>query len=358
MKKIILNYILILLAGLLMFSCEDFDPEIHYYDSVKIKLKSNEISVLDSKVKLEIDFVSTSKHVSKVIISVGDKEISTGTAKDNKYSFDFARLDFPDTAKVDYKQKISINASVDGVVKQMYTNITLVSATKLEAPTEVFELSDLDKMFVYSVDTKMDQDIDLKTESKIGSQGTYTLLWTKKYDKTNLSFPVQGNDYNLGDTVYVRLTSIVSSYSESVEEYFVVKPYLLNKTSSASVSFNSKYYDLIGNKETDESGSHSLSFIYDMDASTIGILCENGLEMLPVEDLETNVSLINTAFDASSSILKLNQATIGDKFLLKQSIGGDIYYGNLTITNLNRTNIKEDGLINFNFVLEKFSLKN
>lgn len=355
MKKNIINYILIVFSGALMFSCDDFDPEIHYYDSVKINLKSNEISVLDSYMNLKIDFVSTTKLVSDVIVFADDKEISKGVAVDNKYSFDLSRDVFAPNAKIGDKKKVYINAIVDGVEKLMYTHIILVSASSIDAPKEVFELSNIEKLFVYGIETASIVDVSIKAEFKVGVKGEYTQLWSKKYDKTDLTIPFKGVDYNLADTVYLKLTSSISDYSESIENYFVVMPYVSAKPGAAVVSYKNEFYNLLENKKA-ESNNYSFKFISNTDNHTIGFECNNGLELIIVDEIETNIPLIKKAFDSSISISKLKQATTGDKFLLKQSVNGKTYYGSMEITNLIRTTIKEDGLIDFNFVLEEFSL--
>ena len=378
MKKNILKYILVMFLGITLFSCDDYEQDINYYDSVKLDLSVANFTVLDAKLAPEIDFMSTSKTVTKVSVEVNGTEISSGTATDNKYSLTLDRSYFGvegDTLGGSFT--VYVNATVDGKVKEMYTTVKMVSASSIRVPfietvdkkgkdievdEPIYELSGVEKNFTYKVSPNNATDYTVKAESKVGEDGVYSTLWDKPYDADDLDILFKGSDYSKGDTVFIKVTATAGAYTEEVSSSIVISEYLLGFTESHKFNIEDKGYDLVGDSIIDDSNvASTIKFVSDIVAGTQGIMTMNNTELVSITDADlmesANLPVLKNAFEEGIAVDEIPNVTIGDKFIVKHTRDAKVYYGTLEITDSYRTIIEGDNFIEFDYALDMYDIE-
>ncbi|BAX78981.1 hypothetical protein [Labilibaculum antarcticum] len=376
MKKNILKYILVMFLGITLFSCDDFDQEINYYDSVKLDLSASKFTVLDSELATTIDFVSESKTVTDVVVLMDGASLYTGTASNNTFSFTLLRSDLGLDAIGD-AQRIYVNATVDGKVKEMYTTISMTSATSIKDPfyedvdedgedievsDPIYELSSVVKNITYKVSPKTSTVGNVKAEVKVGEEGTWADLWTKPYSASDLNIGVKGSDYMLGDTVFVRLVAFVGTFTDTVSTSFMLSEYLLGDVAEGMVNVLKPGYDLVGDSIADVANPEcTIKFTSNFAQLHQGITALNstGLVLITDEDLmeEGNLPLLKVAYDAGTVETVIANVTVGDKYIVKTTRDAKDYYGTLEITAANDTRVEADDFVSFHAVVEEYDIE-
>lgn len=365
MKRNILKYILVMFLGLSLFSCDDFDQDINYYDSVKLSLSARTFSVLDSELPTTIDFISTTEVVTDVVVLKDGVALYSGTATDNKFSFTLKRADLG-LNKIGDSQRIYVNATVDGKVKEMYTTISMKAASSISVPLNeddedepVYELSDVVKNFTYKVSPKTATGVTVTASVKVGESGTYAQLWSKAYNASDLNIAIKGSDYSKGDEVFVMLVAKVGTFTDTVTSSIEISEYLLGSLSSATVNIEEPGYDLVGDSIIDVAEAACMvQFTNDFANLYQGITTLNGAELVLIdnEDLmtETNLPVLKAAFDGGTAITTVPNVVKGDKFIVKTTRNEKDYYGTFEVTGLNENRIEADDFVRFDFVIEEY----
>lgn len=376
MKKNIYNLVLILFLGASLFSCDDYDPEVVYHDSVLLDLSTSTFTVLDSELPVTIDFVSESKVVTNVNIVADDVIIFEGTATDNNISVTLNRSDLGLNA-IDDEQTIYVNATVDGKVKEMWTSIDMVSASSIKDPfymdvdedgddievaDKLYELSDVVKNFTYKVSPKTATVGNVTAAVKVGEDGTYTNLWTKAYDSDDLNIGIKGSDYEKGDEIFVRLIATVGNFKDTVSSSIVISEYTIGGTSNVEVNAGKSGFDLIEEKEIAvDDETCMLEFTNDFAQLYQGIRVLNGTELVKIADedlmMETNMPLLKSAFNAGTPITEVENVSVGEKYLIKTTRDMKEYYGTIQITSVNENRTEGDDFVAFDFVVEEYNVQ-
>lgn len=113
---------MILFLGVFAFSCDDFDPEINYYDSVKLK-NSNDFTVFDTKVTGKIDFLSEKYSVTKAEIVVDGETVASGDVSENVFEYTINRSDVfkSEEDTLGASKRFYVYATYGDVRKEMYS---------------------------------------------------------------------------------------------------------------------------------------------------------------------------------------------------------------------------------------------
>jgi len=375
MKKDILKYILVMFLAMSFAACEDYDPDVNYYDTAKLNLSESKFTVLDGTLATTIDFQTTTKTVTTVSVEVNGAEISSGTAADNKYAFTLNRSNFGaagDTLGGSFKAYVY--ATVDGKRKEMYTTFKMVSASSIRVPfietkdddgndievdEPLYELSDIVKNFTYKIAPKTSTDVAVKVETKVGKAGTYTDLWTKDYDSEDLDIAFMGSDYSKNDTVFVKLTATSGDYSETISSSIAISEYLLGETGSLKINVDKAGYDLVGDSIIDVAeAACNIKFTHDYDSHEIGFDGLNSTSFVLIEDEnligETNLPVLKAAFDAGTAVAELDNVVANEEYIVKHTRGTDVYYGIIVIKETNQALDTNEDFVMMNCVLEVY----
>lgn len=380
MKKNILKYILVMFLAVSFASCDDFDPEVNYYDTAKLDLSASNFTVLDGELNTTIDFLTTTKTVTNVSVEVNGSEVSSGTATGNKYSFVLNRSNFGaagDTLGGSFKAYVY--ATVDGKVKELYTTFKMVSASSIRVPfieTEdedgedievdepLYELSDVVKNFTFEVSPKTSTGYSVKAESKVGKAGTYSTIWDKAYDAEDLDIAFKGSDYSKNDTVFVKLTATAGDYSETVSSSIVISEYLLGEVGSLKVSVDKPGYDLVGDSIIDVAETAcNIEFTHDYANLKQGITGLNSTTFVLVDgendDLmaETNLPVLKAAFDAGTATAAYDNVVADEKYIVKHTRGSKVYYGIVVITGTNDVRDGDEDFVMMDCALEVYDVQ-
>lgn len=367
MKKNILKYILVMFLAVSFVSCDDYDPDVNYYDTAKLSLSDTKFTVLDGELNTTIDFQTTTKTVTNVSVEVNGSEISTGTATNNKYAFVLNRSNFGtggDTLGGSFKAYVY--ATVDGKKKELYTTFKMVSASSIRMPfieTEdedgedievdepIYELSDVVKNFTFEVSPMTSTGYAVKAESKVGKAGTYTTIWDKAYDAEDLDIAFMGSTYSKGDTVFVKLTATAGTYTETVSSSIVISEYLLGAANSVKVDVAKPGYDLVGDSIIDVTETAcNIEFTHDYANLEQGITGLNLTSFVLVDEddddmmAETNLPVLMAAFEAGTPVTAMANVMADEKYIVKHTRGTKVYYGTIVITG---TNDVRDGDMDF-----------
>lgn len=359
--------------GMAMFSCDEEDTDQGYIDSVTLNLSDKTFTVLDSNLPTTVDFAATTMDVSSVEVSVDGNSISEGTAVDNSYSFTMDRDELGLDASGDY-QKIVFDLTVDGVDKEMYTYISMSSASSMATPIymdvdddgedievadAIYELSSVEKNFTYEVSPKTATVETVTASVKVGEEGTYAELWSKTYDDSDLNIGITGADYTAGDTVYVELVASVGTYTDTVESSIVISEYVLGATVTDTLTVTNNGYDLIGDSlavTTDP--ACMIEFTNDFANLYQGITALNSTGLVAISEGETNVPLLKAAYDAAMPVTVVENVAVGDMFIVKTVRDSKDYYGTLEVIEINTSRVEADDYIIFESVMEEYDLEN
>lgn len=360
--------------GFTLFSCDKYDQDINYYDSVKLNLSKTAFTVLDSELSPTIDFVSTTKVVTDVVVLKDGVTLDSGTATDNKFTFTVQRADLGlDT--IGASARVYVNATVDGNVKEMYTDITMETASSIKAPfvtvkdeddediekaDPIYELSDIVKNFTYKVAPKTSTVGTVAASVKVGEKGTYSELWSKTYDKDDLTIGITGSDYNKKDTVFVELVAWAGALSDTVITSFVINEYLLGTVSRDTINIEEPGFDLVGDSIIDVAKSAcSIQFTHDFSNFYQGITAVNGTELVFIsdEDLESemNLPVLKDAFDAGTAVTVVENVIVGDRFIVKSVRNSKDFYGILEVSSVNTIRTSSDDFIIFDAAVEEYN---
>lgn len=374
MKKNIFKYILIMSLGFTLFSCDKYDQDINYYDTVKLDLSTNNFTVLDSELSPTIDFVSESKVVTDVVVLVDGVTLDSGTATDNKFTFTVQRAVLGlDT--IGSSARVYINATVDGKVKEMYTDITMETASSIKDPFVIekdeddediektdliYELSDVVKNFTYKVAPETSTVGMVTASVKVGEKGTYLEQWSKTYDKDDLTIGIKGSDYNKNDTVFVELVAWVGAFSDTVKTSVVINEYLLGAVSSDTINVAEPGFDLVGDSIIDVAKSAcSIQFTHDFSNLYQGITAVNGTELVLISDenleSEMNLPVLKDVFDAGVAVTVVDNVVVGDRFIVKSVRNSKDFYGILDVSSVNTIRTSSDDFIIFDASVEEYN---
>lgn len=362
--------------GITLFSCDDYDQDINYYDSVKLDLSATKFTVLDTELATIIDFMSESKVVTDVVILKDGVSLYTGTASNNKFAVTLLRSDLG-LNEIGDSQRIYVNATVDGKVKEMYTTISMISASSIKDPfymdvdedgddievsDAIYELSNVVKNITYKVAPKTATGVNVKATVKVGVAGTWADLWSKSYDDSDLNIGVKGADYMLGDTVFVRLVASVGTFRDTVSTSFTVDEYLLGDVAEGMVNIEKPGYDLIGDSIINVANAACMiQFTNDFNQLYQGITAINstGLVLITEEDLMevSNAPLLKAAYDAGTAETVIMNVTVGDKFIVKTMRDSKDYYGTIEITGVNESRVEADDFVSFHAVVEEYDIE-
>ena len=354
-----------MVLGLSFAACEDYDPEVNYYDTAQLDLSSSSFTVLDNEMATTIDFLTTTKTVGAVRLVYDGKEINTGAATNNTYAVTLNRADLG-LSEIDDASRLYVYATVDGKEKEMYTTIEMTSASSISDPVDdedeavaIYELSDVVKNFTYKVSPKSSASVSVKVETKVGENGTFSTLKTKAYDTDDLNIPLKGSDYAKNDTVFVKLTATAGSFSESVSSSIVISEYLIGAAKEMSLDVEDPGFDLVGDSIIDiTEEACTIKFTHDYATLSQGIEAMNSTSLVLVDDEdlmeEENLPLLKAAFDAGTAVTAVPMVEVDAKYIIKHTRGEVVYYGTLVVTEINNVRDGEKDFVKFDCVLEKY----
>lgn len=368
MKKDILKYILVMFLAVSFAACDDYDPEINYYDTAKLSLSDTKFTVLDTELETTIDFQTTTKTVGAVRFVYDGNEIGTGTAANNKVTVTLNRSDL-DLSAIDDASRLYVYAMVDGKEKEMYTTISMVSATSIKDPfievddeeevDPIFELSDVVKNFTYKVSPKSASGVTVTASIKLNKDKTYTELWSKAYDAEDLDWGFKGSDYVKGDILALMLVAKVGAFTDTVTTSITVSEYLLGAINSIKVDIAMPGYDLVGDSVADITKTYcNLKFTHDYANLKQGVTGLNSTSFVLVDDedddlmAETNLPVLKAAFDAGTAAMVLDNIVADEKYIVMHTRGGKVYYGMIVITETNQVRDGDEDFVMMDFALE------
>lgn len=370
MKKDILKYILVMFLAVSFTGCDDYDPDVNYYDTAKLSLSDATFTVLDAQLETTIDFQTTTKTVGAVRFVYDGTEIGTGTAANNKVTLTLNRTDL-DLSAIGDASRLYVYAMVDGKEKEMYTTIKMASATSISDPLDnddeadpIYELSDVVKNFTYKVSPKTSTDITVTASLKVNSEVAYTELWSNDYDSDDLDWGFAGSSYAKGDTLALMLVAKVGTFTDTVTSSIIISEYLLGGTSSLKVDVAKPGYDLVGDSIIDVAeAACNIEFTHDYANLEQGLTGLNSTSFVLVDEddddlmAETNLPLLMAAFEAGTAETVIANVVADERYIVKHTRGTKVYYGIIVITGTNDVRDGDDDFVMMDCALEVYDVQ-
>ena len=179
-------------------------------------------------------------------------------------------------------------------------------------------------------------------QTKVGADGTYADV-TGTFDVASDSIAVTGEDYNLSDTVYYKVTATAGALSSSVETYFVVGQWTFaNESEAITLDATNAAFD-VTTGEFVAADVDTADFILALGGSHIGLTANATNEALFIVDTDgffdnPDIPLFNIFVgDWTTGVATIANFEIGDVYLFKTvRAGTEEIVGVLKITAINR----------------------
>jgi len=234
MKKII--FYLIAVVFIAFTACEEQDNIDRYDLGAEFFVSNSGYTTLDGEVSFTIDNISKNlpsievTHLGGLTTEVDEKgnpipfdppktDLGTISVSDGAGSISVSSEDLGMT-KIGWQANIQFKGTIDGkpIVRNSLVTVkspfTLTPPELLHSSTPVY--------FLYEIKPAITAVTAVTVETKVGYDGTYTPSTPVTGENVaNDSIALVGTDYNIGDTVYVKVTA-KAAREESVETSIVV----------------------------------------------------------------------------------------------------------------------------------------
>ena len=327
MKKIFLSIIL-LTSILVFFACEEDDEK--FIEAAGVAVVTDGATELDNEVILSI----TANNPMCTQIEVTGDATGSVTLTNGKGSLTLSTAalgiaDADDEASLTFTANTERNPVV-------FLSITMKDPISITGIDELLHNSKVKKVF-YEVSPVAATVSNVIIATKVTKAATYVdLAGTFDVEKDSISFV--GTDYNIGDTVYCRITATAGSLTSEKETSFVVGISTFANSADAAIDFTDAGFDFV-DVATVDAGTDTTDI--EILASGVGFESTNGTEFVVSDSTmyaDADVVLVKAAFDAGTSVSSVDPVAKDAVYIYKTTRPGDDgdieYYGILKVNKL------------------------
>ena len=349
--------IYIFLAFVLLFTaCQEKD-KIEFVDlGTEFLISGGDMTNLDDNSTISIK--NNEKNLSSIAVSIvdgnklGDIAIADGVGSIVLKGADLG------ISNVEDNVNLMFESSFNGKAIKRYYSVEVVKAAKATEPEILHK--DTVYHYVYSVAPVSATVTSVSFETKVSEAGTYAAVTPIANDLKEDSIAFNGNDYNINDTIFVRVIAATATKIDTTLSELVVMPDSYENVTTFSLDTTANLaYDLILGKAIESTvafgDSADIQFIANYTATglQIGFKSDNNADFV----LATSVDYINAdilnieATDFSTSVKIVDNASTGDVYIYRTRRGTEDYsYGIIKLVNVDKPQgVLEDSYIEFEY---------
>lgn len=369
MRKITL-YMLAIFSMIALLSCEKEDPALENIAMEGTMVESSyTFTSLDTYTDVELTF-SNVKTTSVAITLDDGTSVFNGALVSLVASFKVTEAQYV-ANEDDGDLVFNIAATVDGNVVKTTRSISRKSSLSFSISDYKFgvlEQSNVKNYILYSFNKGGESVLaSLTTQYKIGENGTYAAL-ANSFDVATAkdSLYVQGMNYTVGDTVYVKLTAAAAVNSLSKEVSFVVGKHMINDSESFDLDALTTIDDLKGFR-LDTLGKVLLTasnchIKFAGDKTTVGgnqgFEGLNGVKFVDITSVGSTSDLValKALYDAGTPVSVVANTYVGNIYVTYFTADTKNYVGVLTVTAKNGSVDPEENHVEFDYSVTEYDL--
>jgi len=355
MKKII--YFLIAIV-FIVSSCDKEEQQFTKYDlGTEFLVSDGGITNLDESVTVSINNIS--KNLSSVKVYLGDNSIGDISLSDGTGSLVISATTLG-ISDIEEDTTLSFESTFDSKSIVRYHTVAITDPISVTAPEVVHK--DTTFHFIYKIEPVSATVTSVTVEQKLFYNGTY-----------NTVNPVNGNnaledsiafsalDYNIGDTIYVKVTASTANKSTSTETKFVVAPYSYENTdvfmldTTANLAYNLDSAEYVYTVNAGDTADIEFTAAYPVGGGPVqvGFVSNNNAEFVAAtsDDYDYADSAYISSINFASAVKVVSDAQAGDVFIYRTRRGTDAWsYGILKVIEVNKPQgVLEDSSIKFEY---------
>ncbi|GET32263.1 hypothetical protein PbJCM13498_11260 [Prolixibacter bellariivorans] len=354
-----------------MTACQkDEANKVDFYNlGTEFLISSDGLTSLDNSATVTID--NQQKNLSSLsvtllnnsdedgnVLSDSQKDLGTIDLTDGSGSMTLTNADLG-ISKIDYSASLQFVGSYDGKTITRYKTITVADPISIEAP-DITHRTDTVFHVLFSVEPVTETVDGVTVETKVGSAGTYAAL-TGPFNTTD-SIEVKGTDYNVGDTIFVKVTGTAGTKSATSVAKVPIAPYSFSNVETFTLDTTSNQaYDLMKTRYVNTTAAGDSADVQFTAAYPVvgggpvhvGFNALNNAQLVKGSaDDYTNADMAAIeATDFSGSTTSAPDVAAGDVYIFRTKRGtGDYMYGVLKVTAVNKPQgILEDSSIEIEY---------
>ncbi|WP_153640358.1 hypothetical protein [Prolixibacter sp. NT017] len=259
---------------------------------------------------------------------------------------------------IDYSASLQFSGSYNGKNITRYKTITVADPISIEVP-DVTHRTDTVFHVKFAVEPVTESVDGVTVETKVGANGTYAAMAGPF--NTSDSIEVKGTDYQVGDTLYVKVTGTAGSKTASSVAPVPIAPYSLANVETFTLDTTSNQaYDLMKARLVDtatagDSADVQFTAAYPILGGPVevGFNALNNAQLVKAsdEDYKNADMAAIEATDFSGAVTSVPNASAGDVYIFRTKRGtGDYMYGILMVTAVNKPQgVLEDSSIEIEY---------
>ncbi len=340
--------------GLLLSGCDsDYGLNDNIQSGVGLSLSTAGVTQLDGNVAIKVEANSEAASSANVTLlgvtdSSGDP-VDAGKSDLGSVSIgsDFtASVGDLGLSGVGYTATLQFSTDgPSGATKMM--SVSMENALSTAAPSGVVQSPE--KHYYHVMAEPVSATVSaMQIETKVGANGNYA---DQGAFNAQDSLEIQGNNYSVGDTLYVKTTASSQYGSVSTEDQIVIGIFTFANQSSNTLSETNTYIDLETNSvDVSENDSTDISFSYNSALRQVSLSGVNTTAGTTTNFVDTNGDAelyasgnnveARNQFNSGVATPTLNDVSVGDVFIFQTS---ESTYGMVHITGINRTASAAEG---------------
>ena len=369
MKKYIILSVVVAFA-LFMTACQEEEAnKVDFYNlGTEFFTSTDGLTSLDNSATVTID--NQQKNLSSLSVTLLNNSDQDGNVLSDTQK-DLGTIDLTDgsgsitlttaqlgISKIDYSASLQFSGSYNGKNITRYQTITVADPISIEVP-DVTHRTDTVFHVVFSVEPVTETVDNVTVETKVGTTGTYMAM-AGPFNPSD-SIEVKGTDYNVGDTLFVKVTGTAGSNTASSVAKVPIAPYSFSNVETFSLDTTSNQaYDLmaarlVNTTTAGDSADVQFTAAYPILGGPVevGFNALNNAELLPgtADDYKNADIAAIEAMDFSGAMTSVPNAAADDVYIFRTKRGtGDYMYGVMKVTAVNKPQgVLEDSSIDIEY---------
>ncbi len=231
------------------------------------------------------------------------------------------------------------DATIDGKPFSRYFTLNEEDPISVTPPDKVVH-RDTNYYFHFKIEPVSATVSSVVVQTKVSEQGTYTDVSGSFNAKD--SIPINGIDYQVGDTVYVNVIGTAGSKTANTETSLVIKPNSYTNMASFTLDSTSmRAYDLVGDSAvtvSDSTADIKLASTSFTGGFVLGFSSPNSTLFVKgvASDYKNADEVAIAATDFSSAVTSVAVVSVGDIYIYKTMRGTTAHYGVMKITKVEK----------------------
>ncbi|MBN2820362.1 MAG: hypothetical protein JXP36_15415 [Bacteroidales bacterium] len=256
-------------------------------------------------------------------------------------------------SKIDESAKFQFDSEFNGKAITRFYNVVVEDPISVDYPS-IAHRSDTVYYFHFAIEPKTATVETVQIQTKVSSFGTYVNV-AGTYNAVD-SISIVGSNYNVGDTLFVKVTGTAGSKTAFTVTPVVIEPKSVKHTSAFTLDFNTKIaYDFVGDSLVPagtEKADIELTGSNTMGGLIIGFVSNQNAEFVLAssDDFANADSLAIVTTDFSAAVSSVDDASTGQVYIFRTKRGAGAYsYGIIKLTVEKPQGVLEDSYIDFEY---------